>query len=161
VNNQRSRQGTQGTLMTALLILAALSVFVALVAAVCAAAGAEEAPSGGARHRMPPGGATPILRIPARRSHRAGTFDRIEGHLRKRLSMYNERGKMNAIRARAGPCWNSCCGKLCQFFNGILRAGNRLWEVDGAIAQSVRITEVAARHIAAPPANAFFGVIRT
>jgi hypothetical protein len=56
-----------------------------------------------------------ILRIPARQSALAGTFDRIGKHSRERLSMYNGGYEMYNIHSRAGPYGASFCEKLPRF----------------------------------------------
>jgi hypothetical protein len=61
------------------------------------------------------------LKIPARRPTPAGTFDRIEEHLRNRLCMHKRAEAMNNIHARAGPCRHLSCRDF-SLFSGVYRA---------------------------------------
>jgi hypothetical protein len=81
-----------------------------------------------------------ISKIPARRMAPAGTFDRIQRHLRQRLSMYKGAGAMYSIHARAGPWRASFCeksprfsGRFCALTTGVGEASPRCRNRRGAI----------------------------
>jgi hypothetical protein len=57
---------------------------------------------------------------PARWAALAGTFDRMDEHLRRQMSMHNSGGEMYRIHARAGPCRRLCCREF-SLYSGVCR----------------------------------------
>lgn len=95
------------------LLLAVLSVVIALLVARCVAAD-QKGLNKGSRELNVAAGSRPLT-LTLRRPDVAGTFYRIEEHLRKRSGMHKGERQMYTIQARAGPCRCSCSGEFVPF----------------------------------------------